>query len=321
MNLEREKKENIVFITGAHKTATSTLVGILNCHPNIFILYETLLIHGLPSKYGIRFLEKYPNARYLFRYESKPELLYSQLQKFLKDNGYNFEIIGDKLPSLDSNLLDAIKNLKVIFTVRDIRTWLCKNSIIKIYSNEQDIVPIAIDYCSYFLKSFLLTDILHIRMEDLIHKNSKTIKKIGTFLNINMTTYLNDWWKKIDNFKPNHPKYFLRWQKGHPSSKIKPENEDTVVNLNLSPFWDSLLPIFDKYYKQIDNLFTTDEIYYDIKLLNSLIKYSPISLSKAYKSYRTIPIVKKNSKNSRLKIGLIDKLFNLIISLKKYVLK
>lgn len=76
MYLEREnkEKEKFLFITGAPKTATSTLVGILNCHPNIFILYETYLNQGWLSKYGKRFLAKYPNARYLFKYQSKIDL-------------------------------------------------------------------------------------------------------------------------------------------------------------------------------------------------------------------------------------------------------
>ncbi len=48
----KEKLEKIVFITGAHKTGTSPIVGILNCHPKIFILYETILHRGLPGKYA-----------------------------------------------------------------------------------------------------------------------------------------------------------------------------------------------------------------------------------------------------------------------------
>ena len=50
-------KENLLFIVGAHKTATSTLVGMLNCHPDIFILYETALNQSLISRHGRRFLK------------------------------------------------------------------------------------------------------------------------------------------------------------------------------------------------------------------------------------------------------------------------
>ncbi len=277
--------------------------------------YETYLFQGFLGKYGKRFLNKYPNARYLFRFERKFEVLYSRLRNFLKGNGYNFEIIGDKFPRLDISLLDALKNFIVIFTIRDIRTWLCKNYIIASYFSKRDVVPIAIDYCSHFLKSFLLKDILHIRMQDLIHKNHEIIKKIGAFLNLTNITYLNNWWKKIDLFPPDHPKNILGWQEAHPSSKIKPENEDMVTILNSNPFWDSLLPIFDKYFEQVDKSFTAEEIYFDIESLKSLMRYSPLSINEVYKSYRTISILEQFPKNSRQKFSSIKRLIDFIIYL------
>ena len=47
--------KNLLIIAGAHKTGTSNIVGMLNCHPNIFILYETFLNRGLPTFYANRF--------------------------------------------------------------------------------------------------------------------------------------------------------------------------------------------------------------------------------------------------------------------------
>lgn len=142
-------------------------------------------------------------------------------------------------------------------------------------------------------------------MEDLIYKNHDAIKKNGSFLNLKNITCLNYWWKKIDLFIPDHPKNILRWEGSHPSSKIKPDKEDMVTILNSNPFWDSLLPIFDKYFEQVDKPFTVEEIYFDIELLKSLMKYSPISLNEAYKSYRAI-FIEVLPKNSRHKIISIN---------------
>ena len=52
-----------LFVQGVQKTGTSTLVGILNCHPQVFLMYETDLNRTMISNYGNQILERLPQAR------------------------------------------------------------------------------------------------------------------------------------------------------------------------------------------------------------------------------------------------------------------
>lgn len=292
------KARNIVFIIGPHKTGTSTLVGILNQHPDIFILYETFLFRSIPSKYGIRFLKKYPKARYLFRSYANITELYIKLNNFLKKKGFNFQIIGDKYPTIDTKILKFFEDQKIIFTIRDIETWLCKNKILSIYKHYRDIIPVALDYSIFFLKSFLLKDVLHIRLEDLIYENEKVIRDIGEFLKIDLFNYAKNYWVNFDVFCNQEPKKIQGWEKSHQSSKIPPQKEDTIVKLNKEfEFWEQLLPIFKKYYNNINKKFKKIEVEEDILKIEDLIKYSPINIRNAYEEYTSITFKQQSIKN------------------------
>jgi hypothetical protein len=68
---------------------------------------------------------------------------------------------------------------------------------------------------------------------------------------------------------------------------VETKKEDTRAKLRSHAFWDALLPIFDKYYKQIDSGFTLNEISQGIKTLESLTRFSPITSNEAYESYES----------------------------------
>lgn len=280
-------KEFLLFIIGPHKTGTSTLVRILNQHPNILILYETFLFYSTPRKYGKRFLGKYPNSRFLFRNSFDIEQLYNELRTFLNKKGFNFKIVGDKYPTIDGRVLELLKTKKIVLTIRDIKTWLCKDKIIRNYIHKEDIVPVAIDYSVFFLKSFLLKNIYRVRLEDLIFNTNEIIDNIGNFLQIPLKNYSRNWWNNTKQFNKENPKYFLKWQETHYSSSIEPKREDTVAKINQIPFWKKLLPIFYKYYNNINNKFEIPEIKRDIEIIRNLIKFSPLPMGKAYKMHKS----------------------------------
>jgi hypothetical protein len=273
---------NTLFVVGAHKTATSTLVGMLNCHPDIFILYETELYQPHITRHGKRFLTQYPDARFLFRSSEDPSFLYSQLRCFLGAKGYQYNYVGDKLPGLDATLLGTLSTFKVIFTVRDIRTWLCKNSIVRKYITEHDVVPPAIDYCTCFLSSFKLPDVFHVRMEDLIASNEKLIEEMGGFLRLDLDGYLQTWWDKIEITDKNDPKASNQWWESHHSSLLSPRKGDTVAQVSNHPFLEKLLPIFDKYYEGVGTKFDKSEIDEDVEQLRRLKDFSPVPVEDAF---------------------------------------
>jgi hypothetical protein len=305
LNTNRSK-ENFLFIVGAHKTATSTLVGMLNCHPDIFILYETELNQSLINRHGSRFLKQYPDARYLFRHSEDFHALYSQFQIFLEQKGYFYQYIGSKLPGLDHHFLEKLDEYRVIFNIRDIRTWLCKNTIVKKYETEYDVVPAAIDYCSVFLKSFRLPRVFHLRMEDLICNDQKVIAEMEIFLQINLQSHLKDWWEKIEIKDSKDPKASNQWWDTHGSSRVRPEKEDTQAEIASHPFWEELLPIFEKYYHSKEPI-SVSSIEKDLNLLSQLTRFSPLPLNKAYSSFQSAQFG-ENKKAKGLK-RKIEKLF------------
>jgi hypothetical protein len=313
----KPSQEQTLLIAGAQKTGTTSLMGMLNCHPDIFILFECFNGNdSKPSKYGQIFLEKYPDARYLFRREDDLDLLYSQLREFFNSKGYFFKIVGNKFPGLNANQLKYYKSQKVIFTIRDIRTWLCKKSIIQWFLIKDDVVPTAIDYCIHFLDSFLLKKVLHIRMEDFILKNEEVIFQISNFLEYELKSFLDKWWEKIDKIEPSNPKAsILQWSVTHQSSRVEPKNLDTKIDLRLNDFWKQILPVFDKYYQGIGSNFSEVEINNDIEKLKSIRKVGPVSLKEAYNYFETKrfePEISYNKKTKKIIRKLLGRIYNKI---------
>lgn len=306
----------ILFIVSAGQTASSTLLGMLNCHPDIFLFYETDLYKSMPSKYSRRFLETYPDARYFMGYYDDIGVPYKQAKDFLSRKGYEYKIVGDKIDGLDYNF-DKLKKYKVIFIIRDIRTWLRKEGVASMYTAQKDIIPTAVDYTVYFLQSFLLPDALHIRTEDIIQDNQGVINKISDFLGMELN--LGKWWEKIE--KQGYPKKAQRWWEGHVSSLVEPKKLDVRIEIKPHIFWDTLLPIFNKYYQNLEKNFSSAEISHDIEELKKLNKLSPVSIVSIYDNYwkdKLIPKDNKKSANKKLKCLIrkcVDKLYYEIIKL------
>lgn len=284
-----QQKCSFLTITGAPKTASCSLVGLLNSHPEIFIFMEINLNSSLISHYAKMFLNKFPDARSIFRNIDTLETKYSEIHTYLKNKGYNYKYLGDKIVDLDTSFYHHLDNHKVIFTVRDIRTWIIKNSIRILYYTEQDLVPAAIDYCIYFLKSFLLPNVMHHRMNDMLHDNNKAIENLNGFLEMDLYPHVENWWDKVIIKDPENPKSCMPWWNAHPRSATKPEGEDTVVQLGSHSFWDHLLPIFDKYYNNTDYKFDPKEVNHDIKNLKTLMRFSPLPLNAIYSDLKEDP--------------------------------
>ena len=280
-----EQTKNI-FILGLFETATSSLVGMLNCHPEIFILYEVYLKQAIISRYGLNFLERYPEARKLFRTAVPLTDLYEKMGVFFKENGFSYKYVGDKLPGFDTGLFEEIKQSKIVYCVRDLRSWLLKDQVVESCLAGNDFVPLAIDYCVNFLESFKLPDVFHCRMEEFINDNDSIINKLEPFLEIDLRPHLDNWWEKIVIEDSNNPKSLCKWWTKHPSSLIKPQKVDIEFVLNLHSFWDIILDIFNKYYDNPEKNFADQEISQDIEKLKSLIRYSPLSLQDSYRQIK-----------------------------------
>src|SRR5690554_6058716 len=148
-------KREVLFIQGPEKTGTSTITGILNCHPDIFILFENYLAQTNITKYGNQLLERYPEARQFFRKEEDYGVPVNELFSYLeaKEPSFSYKYVGTKINSLDPGITQKINNHKIIFMKRDVKSWLLKESIIDMYRTDLDVVRPAVDYLKYIILS------------------------------------------------------------------------------------------------------------------------------------------------------------------------
>lgn len=276
------ENSNFLFILGAQKTGTSTVLGILNCHPELFIAFEWFLDKHV-SKFGWKYYRNY-FVKEENRINKRKSITknYKMIRHYLKKAGYNYKYFGDKHPRLgNKKLLD--RRMKeygphyIVFTVRDIRTWLCHSKVNGLYKTRKNIVPATIRYLYYFVSSFKLEKCLVVRMEDLFAHDA-LIKRIDNFLPDIDCSCMSNWWDKIgkyDDFNKN----LNDWWNDHQSALVKPFRQDVQVSLKQNDFFDAALNIFDKYYFNIDAKFEESEIDNDLANILDLDKisdYEPI---------------------------------------------
>lgn len=281
----------VLFIQGPEKTATSTITGILNCHPEVFILFENYIGQPIITKYGNQLLERYPEGRPFFRSADdygKPVMDFFEYLKE-KEPDYAYKFAGTKINSLDPGFTQQGKNHKVIFMMRDLRSWLIKESIIKYYRTDLDIVLPTVEYLRYILKTTLYENSLRVRMEDLIQHNSETIRKLSEFMDLDLTPHTDKWWEKIGNWHHSDPKSVFRLNHVHHSSRIEPEKLDSEVELKDHPFWEEATEIFDTYFRTDDTIhFSEEQVHKDLERVDDLLRFAPLPFTDAYADVHSV---------------------------------
>lgn len=285
------KNTNILFVQGPEKTATSTMTGILNCHPEIFILFENYVAQSAITKYGHQFLERYPGARSFYRTEKdygKPLLdIFNYLGDVEPD--FNYHYAGTKINSLDPGITQREKSHKIIYMMRDIRSWLVKESIVKLYRTDLDVVVPAIEYTKYIIQTGDYAHSKPVWLEDLILKNDEILQNLSEYLGVDLTVHADEWWKKIAKRPENDPKNVFLLNHVHHSSRIKPEKIDTEFTLKQVPFWQKLLPVFNRYYLNRDiTAVPAEQRARDIACLDELKTYSPLPITECYSEFKSI---------------------------------
>jgi hypothetical protein len=283
---------NLLFVSGDAKTSTSTVVGMLNCSPDICLLYEVNFLQGEPrTPRGADLVAAFPESSALFSHQGDLGETYARAAQFFASRGHRFTYFGDKI--LSSVLTDSQFHMlaphKLIFLVRDLRTWLCKNIVVDCYGLEKgQIQGTAIHCIDRFIESFLMPRCLRLRMEDVIHHNGKIIGNLENFLQLDLKKSLKKWWSKVGHYPSGDPRGLVPWWIGHDSSRLRPLRTDTVARLNAHPFWDRILPIFDKYYQAVDRTFSADEISTDRMTLGRIAELPEARLSDLYASSHSV---------------------------------
>lgn len=273
----------LFFILGAHKTASSTLVGMLNCHPDILALYETDLTTVQISRYGGRLIEVCPASRQHFTHSTPPAESYRALCATLHAAGHRYQRLGDKLITLNPALLGTLRGLPLIVSTRDIRTWLVKSAIVSAYRTDVDALPAAQAFARFLVESHRHPNVLRLSVETIAQEPHVAIARLSAHLNIDLAAHTADWSHKIGT-SSDPIKMAQAWYSGHQSSNISDGQLDSRVTLKPHPMWDTLLPIFDRY---LTEAATPERIEDDLAALGGLGRLGPVPLDALYDTIDT----------------------------------
>jgi hypothetical protein len=303
-NMKQQQK--LLFVLGRQKTASSSMVALLNAHPDIFILYEAKLFLSTPTRRVPQFVKKWPDSRSLFVENINPLQSYQAFAEWLISKGFFYTYFGDKIPDISREMMHQLNDSKVIYTIRDVRSWLIKEQIREMYVVDEDIVPVATDYCKHFCSSFLLPSVLHVKFDDFINQNTQLINDTCRFLDVTPTNTMQQWWNAFDHY--DEMKRTLRWWNGHASSQRKPFSDDTTYTLKTHPFWDKILPIFEKYYSAIGSSFSQKEIDNDLSKLDEIRASYRVTINEGYATFSSFSLSKGRQSNKKTKKNCFKKI-------------
>jgi hypothetical protein len=265
--------DNLVFILGAGKSGTTSLCGLLDSHPDVFMMCEVDLNRTHILRYGKKLLKKHSYLRPCFfrAYGSDFLANYHRAHAMLRERGYAAQYFGDKVVGIDSGYSKDFGNARIIYSVRRLPEWIAKDSVRAWFPLERDIVPFAVQYTKHFVESFLLARVHHICLDDFLNRNAEVVLDVWRFLGVDPPPRAELWWETIGRYPEEDPKAALNWWRGHASAAVSPQKNDTEV-VRLSPFWQELLPIFNMYYDGLaTRRFDAEEIADDLDQLQSII--------------------------------------------------
>lgn len=291
-----------IFVQGLQKTSTSTMVGLLNSHPEVFVMYETNLFEARVSKYGNQLLAKMPEARKFFQQTKDTAAPYKELNNFVTEQtGETFKYFGDKLLSFDATLSQPEKN-KVIYTLRDARSWLVKDLIKTLYRTDIDCVRPAVEFLKFTMQAKTSPKALCVRLDDLLEDETKVIEKLNKFLGVKIDA--QNWLKNAQTESKKGIKAFQNWQKSHPSANVSFKKSDVTVELKDHPFWAEYMSLFEKYYN-LENAknISAKELAADFKTAEGLVRFSPATFDDLYASVEQIKLARPPVKKA-LKIKI-----------------
>jgi hypothetical protein len=279
-----------LLITGCGKSGTSTLLGILNTHPRMFILFEAYLHrNGGPLPRGREFLSAFPRLASSLPSGGGFEETYEALGVALNRGGEDLAVIGDKIliDTLNAAHRRELCGLPSIFMVRDVRSWLCKNVVVMDYHEPGGLVRKAAAYVDAFLETFLWRQCLRISMEQLILDWESLLPSLETFISLEIRTHARRWWKKVGEAPAGSAKAAVLWWNGHDSAQLKPSRLDTTFKLKDHWLWNTILPIFEKYSSRLESNFPSHEVNADRESIRGM-ESAPITLEDLYEEASSV---------------------------------
>lgn len=282
---------------------------MLNARPDVFVMREVWPYGPNTGHYTTKFLGMFPEARPIFfdrsvnhamqRFKSvfsqQPNLYiqnYARLQSLLRQRGYEFRYFGDKVPTMDPRrLLQLATAPKFVFTVRDIRAWLCDSKIFLRGTTVQNVVPQVLNYLDLLIHASTLDNALILRTEDLITSNKDAAAQLIQYLDLPDSEWIDQYWEHV-LVREDDPKSVCKWvdsgKRPGRSAAYKPMDIASEYELREHELWDIVLPMFEKYYDSLNkHTFNGAEIAGDRKTLHKELSKLQVPLDELYQSFRS----------------------------------
>jgi hypothetical protein len=298
-----------VLILGAQKTGTSTAVAICSADPASHVFYE--VDFTAPPAFGRNqeFIAAFPGLADLFESDlSLKAALGEALRRVPEWNASATRVFGTKIPGLRPDKIAANRDLPLVLTVRDIRTWLCKNTVVRHYLQDDidaNAVPTAIAYAQFLLESFRHDRCLRLRLTDITRDGAAYWpQRMSDFLGLPMSE-IKRWWEKKSEIGAKTR--YSNWTQLHRSTFAAPVMLDTTSTLTGHPFWSALLPIFDKYFQAHEGRFAAAEVEADLRELARLGERMTMSLREGFATVKSAMIrdVSVNA-DGRIEINMVS---------------
>lgn len=232
MGLDVLKKP--VIILGGPNTATSSLVGVLNSHPQCLVLFETDIACLDPTKYAKRLLSAEPGFRSIIRHHADAADAYAALLAQTRRQGHDFVMTGDKLPYFSRAAFDKFRNFKIIYSVRNPAEWLAK--VAEFFAATNDVRPLLVEYLSGLLSAKAAADCLIVPFDEFLADNPNVVSRMFAFCGLEPAPESFTWWQTVGQYADPY-RSSQKWWLGHGSSLVAPTRNDTRVARLPHPAW------------------------------------------------------------------------------------
>ncbi len=289
-------------ILGATKTGTSTAAAIANAHPSVFCAYGCDFTQPADDGRNRDLVDFIPDVQPLFKSGESFAGCLRQLNTQLLSRQWGFEWVGTKVSGIRPDLMPKVEGMPVLFMVRDVRVWTVKNLVIAHVlkaDRRTNIVPCLISYAVYLLDAFLLERCSRFALDSMLLKEDMGSfpRAVAGLLELPSNPFEN-WWMTTAVSKNVAPKNYSNWIDGHNSAFLPPIFSDTKSRLNPHPFWDSFLPVFDKYFLHTGKTYPREEVLSDQQHLNELGKRQTMTLHDGFEwfeSFRALGFAQSNN--------------------------
>jgi len=297
-------KSEPFFILGLPNTATSTLVGIVNSHPEILVCYETWSLPPRLTNYSSKLCAAFPEVRRMFSGSLNLPDSYAAMGGVLAAQGHSYRYIGDKVVSFTFDEMTSLAETRAVYITRPLTEWLIKREVRRAYGTDLDAVTPALHYLRCLAFANTRPRWLRVSMQNLMSNPRGFISKLAAALDLLPGDFDHSWWNSLQNYK-DPVKNSMKWADAHPSSLMPPQHiPDIKYRLTSHPFWSDVADTAEDLLNRMEGGISDNEAAeLEMKFQAIADRYPSIPLQALYSEFsekRHTPYVQPKSLKHRI---------------------